>query len=135
MSKIWSALFVLSLVPLGISSAEATGPSVVQQLSGYVCVGLSIDNPPRDPLAPLRPVFAEPSENSAHIALAQATMIAVAPPQLVGGFIKVVIPNKATGWVEASLVNPWHSISLPDLHCHPALMSTGLLGFDYDASK
>jgi hypothetical protein len=59
-------------------------------------------------------------------------MIAEAPIKNVGGYVHVVLPNRRQGWISATLVKPWHSISMPDSRCYPAVMSDGSYAFDYD---
>ena len=66
------------------------------------------------------------------VALGQSSMIAANSPKREAGFVEVITLTKIQGWIKASLLTPWHSLAFPAMKCHPALMSNGLLGFDYD---
>ncbi len=118
----------------GSTVAHAAGLTVAHRLDGYVCVGVAIKDQPGE-LTQLPPVYAEPFAAAAKVGVGQSSMIAVAPPKPVNGFVAVVLPNRKQGWISASLISAWHSLSFPRSRCYPALMSDGSWAFDYDNPK
>jgi len=121
------ALFVMT----GVHHAEAAGVHVVRRIPGYTCMMLN-ETPQQavDPRVQI-PVRAEPKSESPPVGNAMPVVAVKAPLQSVNGFYEALFPNGRRVWIGANRVVPYHSLGDPAAKCAPAVMSNGLVGFDY----
>lgn len=119
-------LAVTLLIPV---AASAQGLQAVRPLRGYACMSLAASEQVMRSPARLPPVLAQPSADAPRIGIAGATVIAVSPVRLAGGYVQVLHLNGHFGWVEAAKLRPWRSLSNPAATCTPMLMNDGKPGF------
>ncbi len=93
---------------------------------GLSCMEPSIlDTNPNPAFTALPGIFALPSSGSKKIGVATSLVYAVTPLKRVDGFIEVLHPNGATGWVQESAVEPWHNVNTPAARCAAHILPDG----------
>ena len=122
------AAVVLCTVATG--SAHAQGRRAVAPMPpGYACMRLNL---PPGTLYQHRdmgvPVLASPSASAQVIGQASEVMVVPAPEQPQNGFLRVVITQQSSGWIDARYLRPWSNPYAPTAHCIPSIMSDGSIG-------
>ena len=122
-------LSLVALFPISAPSL-AQGIHAVEPLPGYVCMELALaPDQYTDPKVGV-PIRETPSRSAPIASYAATIVIVQASRHLTTGFLQVLRPNGANGWIEASYLRPWHSQYNPHGQCTPSLMSNGKPGFD-----
>ncbi len=112
------------------AAAHAQGRHAVADMpAGYACMRLNL--PPgmlyehRDQGVP---VLAGPSASAQVAGQASEVVVVPWPQQPQNGFLRIVISQKSSGWVDARYLRPWSNPYAPHARCVPAIMSDGSIG-------
>jgi hypothetical protein len=122
-----AGLFIIA----DVHSAGAAGVRVVHRIPGYTCMMLNETPQQAIDTRVQFPVRAEPTPGSPAVGNAMPVVAVKQPLQTVNGFYEALFPNRRTVWIAANAVVPYHSLGDPTTKCAPAVMSNGLVGFDY----
>lgn len=110
---------LLATVVAGVGSASAESPTLS-------CMEPTIlDSNPNPRFDMLPGVFASPSSGSKKIGIATSVVYAVTPLRHVNGFIQVLHPSGVTGWVQESVLEPWHNVNTPAARCTAQILPNG----------
>jgi hypothetical protein len=127
--------FTVALASLAFAtltqSSVAGGVHVVRHIDGYTCMMLNQTSEQAVDLHSVIHVFAEPASNARAVGVAMPVVAVREPVRPVNGFLAALFPNGSTVWIPAGTLRPYHSLGAPDTRCVPAVMSNGLVGFDY----
>ena len=112
---------------LGIFGAVYVSTGVARAASPSLsCMEPKIlDTNPNPAFTSLPGVFAAPSSSAKKIGVATSVVYAVEPIKEVGGFIQVLHPNGMPGWVDASVLEPWHNVNTPTARCTARVLVDG----------
>jgi hypothetical protein len=110
---------LLGAIAVGFGTAFAASPRLT-------CMEPTIlDTNPNPAFDMLPGVYSEPSSNSKKIGVATSVVYAVTPMKQVNGFIEVLHPNGATGWVQESELELWHNVNTPSARCTAQVLPDG----------
>lgn len=126
MKVLLAVVVALSFTPL---TADAQGLRAVSPLQGYTCMMLKLSNEQIRSNTVNVPVYNGPSSSSGEAGLASAILIVKAPLHLQSGFAEMLFPDGRTVWIRSDYLQPYKSVSNPDAHCTPSIMSNGKPGF------
>jgi hypothetical protein len=118
-----AAAFAAALIPV---SGHA-GLKAVQPLPGYACMSLRGFDPSWT-FAQLPRIVDRPSSSGQTLALASPIVITKTPLHVENGYAEVLALSGQRGWLQRAWLEPYHSVSNPNAHCTPSLMSNGRPG-------
>ena|SRR5271165_3349870 len=113
---------------LWVTGAQAADVKIERLLPGYMCEQLTLTaDDARD--VTLQVLAREaPSRQSPIVGYTPMIVAVRAPEHRVNGFVEALWPTGRTVWIPADVLEPYHSLSLPNTRCAPALLSNGLVG-------
>ncbi len=130
MMKAILPLQILALLTTSSAIAQSYKPvTVVKVLPGWQCMALASSYGPNGTDAAPAPVYAGPESSSPKLGTGAGVIIVPQPMTPQNGRTVMIWPNGKKVWIDASQLTRWHSLSDPQAHCEPALLSNGRYGF------
>lgn len=84
-----------------------------------------LDTNPNPAFSMLPGVYSSPSTSSKKIGIATSLVFAVMPLKSVDGFLQVLHPNGALGWVKQNELVSWHNVNTPSARCAAQVLPNG----------
>ena len=127
----WGIIVVAGLLTSGLHRADAQTLRAVQPLAGYSCMSLNLTQEQMMDFNAVPPVLATPRANAPKIGDTSSVVIVADPVRAENGYVSILMLNGRPGWVQASKLKPYHSVSNPSARCVPSMMSNGKPGFAF----
>ena len=128
MNKLKMTMASLLLVA-ATGSAQAEHLKAVKPLDGYACMDLNLTEAQLRDNSVTVPILSGPSPDAPWGGNASAIVIVRAPLHVVNGYAEILKLDGQPGWIAADKLKPYASVSNPNAHCTPSVMSNGRPGF------
>ncbi len=116
---------------LGIGAEAVAAPPGWLDLPHYVCMQMTLTPEQAKDITSRVPLYAGPSRSTQIVAYANMTMAVREPEQPTNGLVEVLFTNGKKLWMEADILEPYHSLTMPNTRCLPGKAPDGLIDFYY----
>lgn len=123
-----SCLLFAALAALPIAS-QAQGVRASRPLPGYACAMPNVSEDALHSGVGMPAVLSEPSATAQRIGTSSGIVIVTSPARTMNGYVEMMHLDGRRGWVAATQLRPYRSLSDPNATCTPAIMSDGRPGF------
>jgi hypothetical protein len=122
---------VVATLAFSSGLAQAQGTQSAKSLSGYACMSLNITDEQANDFHFHVLFYAKPNAHASVVGYASSQVAVRMPVHTVDGFTEALFPTGEVGWIQSTLLRPYHSKLDPTARCVPTMLANGRIGFSY----